>query len=161
MKLKLEITESENQDICRAYAKHDGYHYASVKSMVAKTLEILTAKLPEIPEPARWIPRKERRPTRADGIKPPHWNAEVLLWILSDGRIFIGDWDNPPYGPGEVAVAFLPIPAYAPPVPTPEEISRKEFEEFIHSYGRPLEPGEINWAKAGWQAARAKGGAAS
>ncbi len=161
MKLKLKLADIEKQEITQTYSdiydsNHRG-HREAVEAMVAKALEILTAKLPEIPEPVRWIPITERMPTEADGLSGSPWvdeNGEIA-WLSEKLGLTRGSWDEPPQG----AYAFLPIPAY---VPAPEEISRKEFEAAWLDVIRH-EPSAlvVDMAFRVWQAARAKGGSAS
>jgi len=145
--MKLELTEYEIQQVIYKWSVMPG----GKRVLIDLVVEKLNTKLPQYPS---WVSVKDRMPTKADSMQG--W----VVWADKTGGICFNSY-NHAFSSGFTPAAWYPLTEYIPPVPTPEEVSQQEFEDFIHSYGRPLEPGEINWAKAGWQAARAKGGPAS
>lgn len=157
MKPKLELT---NEEIEKIHFDHDlstPYVPDSFKEIVRDVLKAAAAKLPEIPEPARWIPITERMPTEADGLSGSTNTKDngAVYWMREVSGASWAQWSDPPPG----AVAYLPLPACVPPALTPEETDRKEFEAWFGKSDLCLTQQLMAWDA--WQAARAKGGSAS
>ena len=148
--MKHELTKDE-WNLCLASYGHQNDHAKGLKALRDRVIEIISARL----QPPGWKSYPENQPTEADGLSGstnPSDDGAVYWMVEGLGITWWSRWSNPPTG----AVAYLPIPAYAPPVPTAEEISRKEFEAWFD--GADMPNSRKPMALEIWQAARAKGG---